>query len=84
MLNNLLQSITPEALVFVIKSNPLLVQKTLYNFESYKAFAEALTNTQQMFLSANIFKLAGFFKSDVGKHAIADFTNEFIEFADKK
>lgn len=84
MLNDLLKAVTPETLVFAIKSNPLLVQKALHNFESYKAFAEALTNSQQMGISSNIYKLANFFRSDVGKHAITDFTNEFIEFAGKK
>lgn len=84
MLSDLLKALTPETLVYLIKNNPLLVQKTLYSFDSYKAFAEALTNSQQIFVSSNLYKLASFFKSDVGKHAIIDFTNEFIEFANKK
>ena len=82
MLNDLLKAVTPETLVYAIKSNPLIVQKALHNFESYKAFAEALTNTQQMFISANIYKLAKFFRSDIGKKAIMSFTSEFISFAD--
>lgn len=84
MLNELLKAITPETLVFAIKSNPLLVQKSLYNFESYKAFAEALSNSQQMAISSNIYKLASFFRSDLGKRSTSTFVNEFIEFANQK
>ena len=84
MLNNLLQAISPETLVFAIKSNPLVVQKALHNFESYKAFAEALSNSQQIAISNNLYKLSAFFRSDVGKKAVKTLTNDFIEFADKK
>ena len=84
MLNNLLQAISPETLVFAIKSNPLVVQKALHNFESYKAFAEALSNSQQIAISNNLYKLSAFFRSDVSKKAVKDLTNDFIEFADKK
>lgn len=80
MLDDLLKVVTPETLVYVIKKNPLMIQKTLHSFESYRAFAEALTANQQLMVSNNLYKLSSFFKSDVGKRAINDFTNDFIEF----
>ena len=84
MISDLLQAISPDTLVYAIKSNPLVVQKALNSFDSYKAFAEGLTNPQQIAISSNLYKLAPFFKSDAGKHAIAELTNDFLQFAEGK
>lgn len=84
MLNDLLKHITPETLVYVMKSNPLVIQATLHKFESYKAFAEALTNHQQVSISSNLYKVGEFFKSTEGKESLNSFINTFIAFATKK
>ena len=57
LINDLLKNLTPDTLVYMIKSNPLIVQSMLYKFESYKTFAETLTNHQQTAISSNLYKL---------------------------
>lgn len=84
LISDLLKNLTPETLVYMLKSNPLIVQSTLYKFESYKAFAEALTSHQQTALSSNLYKLGEFFKSDNGKEHLNTFVDHFISFVNKK
>ena len=84
MLNDLLKHITPETLLYVMKSNPLVIQATLHKFESYKAFTEALTNHQQVSISSNLYKVGEFFKSTEGKESLNSFVNTFITFVTKK
>jgi hypothetical protein len=84
LINDLLKNLTPDTLVYMIKSNPLIVQSMLYKFESYKTFAETLTNHQQTAISSNLYKLGEFFKSTNGKESLNTFVNHFISFATKK
>jgi len=80
---SLLKNLTPDALVHLIKSNPLIVQATLYKFDTYRFFSEALTDHQQTFVSSNLYKLGKFFKTTEGKESINTFINHFISFATK-
>ena len=82
-IRNWLDNLTPDTLVYIIKSNPLVVQSTLYKFASYKAFAESLTTDQQTNISGNLYKLGEFFKTTEGKQSINTFVNTFIDFACK-
>jgi hypothetical protein len=84
LISDLLKNLTPETLVYMLKSNPLIVQSTLYKFDSYKAFAEALTNHQQAAISSNLYKLGEFFKTTEGKESINTFVNHFVTFTTKK
>jgi hypothetical protein len=80
MLDDLLKSISPDVLVHAIRSNPLVVQATLHKFVAYRAFGNALNETQQLNLSSNLNKLGDFFKSDAGKEVANLFGEEFITF----
>lgn len=82
--NNILSAISPETLVYAIKSNPAIVQMAMHKFESYKAFANDLSDAQQVAISANLYKLKDFFNSDAGKSSVCCFADEFINFVNKK
>lgn len=84
MLDDLLKVVSPETLVYAIKKNPIVVQKALHKFETYTAFAQALTDKQQLAISSNLYKVKDFFKSDAGKVAVNDFVEHFVEFSNKK
>lgn len=84
MLDDLLKVVTPETLVYAIKKNPLVVQKALHKFETYTAFAQALTDKQQIAISSNLYKVKDFFKSDVGKTATNEFVEQFIRYTNPK
>lgn len=79
----LLKNLTPDTIVHLVKSNPLVAQSTLYKFQSYKSFAESLTSDQQTSISGNIYKLSKFFNTAKGKQSINTFVNDFIDFANK-
>lgn len=84
MLDDLLKVVTPETLVYAIKKNPIVVQKALHKFETYTAFAQALTDKQQVAISSNLYKAKDFFRSEAGKAAVNSFAEQFVEFSTKK
>lgn len=80
MLEDILKAISPDLLVKAIKSNPIVVQIALQKFEAYKSFAEDLSNSQQIIISNNLDHLDAYFKSDVGRDAVAILAEEFVKF----
>ena len=83
MLEEVLKLLSPDALVYAIKNNPVAVQGALHKFEAYKVFGEALTKDQQVFISSNLDKIADFFKTEKGMDAISILADEFIKFKHK-
>lgn len=83
MLDDLLKSVSPDVLAHAIRSNQTIVQATLFKFKAYRSFGEALSNSQQVNLSKNLDKLNDFFKTDVGREAIAIFGESFEEYCEK-
>lgn len=80
MLDNLLKSVSPEVLASVIKSNPDIVIATLQRTGIFVTIGQALSNTQQMCISANINKLEDYFKTREGRSSLSLMANEFAEF----
>lgn len=80
MLDSLLKSVSPEVLATVIKNNPDIVIATLQRTGIFVTIGQALTNAQQMCISANINKLEDYFKTKEGKSSLSLMANEFAEF----
>lgn len=80
MLDNLLKSISPEILANVIKNNPAIVVATLQHTGVFVTIGQALTNTQQLCISANINRLEDYFKTKEGRSSLSLMANEFAEF----
>lgn len=80
MLDSLLKSVSPEVLANVIKSNPDIVIATLQRTGIFVTIGQALSNAQQLCISANINKLDDYFKTKEGKSSLSLMANEFAEF----
>ena len=80
MLDSLLKSVSPEVLATVIKNNPDIVIATLQRTGIFVTIGQALSNTQQMCISANINKLEDYFKTKEGKSSLSLMANEFAAF----
>lgn len=80
MLESLLKSVSPEVLATLIKNNPQLVIATLQRTGIFVTIGQALTNAQQLCISANINKLDDYFKTKEGKSSLSLMANEFAEF----
>lgn len=80
MLDSLLKSVSPEVLATVIKNNPDIVISTLQRTGIFVTIGQALSNTQQLCISANIGKLEDYFRTKEGKSSLSLMANEFAEF----
>ena len=80
MLENLLKSVSPEVLANLIKSNPEIVIATLQRTGIFVTIGQALSNAQQICISANISKLDDYFKTKEGRSSLSLMANEFAEF----
>lgn len=80
MLDNLLRSVSPEVLANLIKNNPEIVIATLQRTGIFVTIGQALTNSQQMCISANINKLDDYFKTKEGQSSLALMADEFTDF----
>lgn len=84
MLADILQSVTPDQLLYALKTNQTVVQMALHKIEAYRAFGEALTPEQQLYISSNLNSLAEFFNSQDGKESISILAQEFVDFIKAK
>lgn len=78
MLQQLIKTMSPDILAKIVQNNPSLMPTILTKFEAFVAFSQALTNEQQLYISANLDKLAGFFKDNEVKEAISIVAEAFI------
>lgn len=83
MLEAILKMATPDQIVAAIKSNPSLVQVALFNFDSYKSFAAALSAEQQLCISNNLNSLDGFLKAE-GRELVAILADAFVDYVASK
>ena len=84
MLADLLKIITPEALTFAIRNNPVIIMDALNKIDAYISFGKALSTEQQLAISKNLDKLDAFFKDDEGKISISILAEEFTKFVERK
>ena len=80
MLADLLNVITPDALFYAIKTNPLVVQMALQKFEACRSFGQALSSDQQVVISNNLHRVNEYFKSDDGKELLSILADDFVKF----
>ena len=80
MLADILQNVTPDQLLYALKTNQSVVQMALFKIDAYKSFGSALTSEQQVYLSNNLNKLDSFFKSEAGKDSVSILAEEFVKF----
>ena len=80
MLADLLNVITPDALFYAIKNNPVVVQMALQKFEACRSFGNALSQEQQMVISNNLHRVNEYFKSNDGKDLISILADDFVKF----
>ena len=84
MLADLLRSVTPEQLLHALRTNQTVVQMALHKIEAYRAFGQAITPEQQLYISSNLNELGSFFKSQEGRDAISILAQEFVDFIKNK
>ncbi len=83
LLPHLVQIMTPELIIQVIKANPKLIVETLQKFDTFKLLGQSLSEEQQVILSNNLAKVNGFLLTPDGKSAIGLWMEEFTQFLNK-
>lgn len=83
MLANILQNVSTEQLLRILKDNQPIVQMTLHKIDAYKSFGEALSNEQQVYISSNLGRVNEFFNTTTGKDSISILADEFVKFCKK-
>ena len=83
MLANIINQFSPEIIADAIRKNPYVVLNVLQKFDTFKAFASAMSVDQQIFLSNNLQYVTEFLNSKTGQEYISISIDAFKEFVEE-
>ncbi len=84
MFPDLVNLLTPDVLMKLLRENHRMVIDTLQRFDAFTSFGKALNVEQQTVISNNLNSLAPFFNSELGRAAVENMAVSLSRFLEER